>query len=171
MSIKEALRILDPATREEALSEYRTADVEEACRVVCAWVRKRPAAANRLASYEATGLEPEEVHKLISIDRWNKEAEDALYKFLQAEREERLIILPCKLSDTIYLIENIYQGKKRISAKVVFAQIDHFTIGDFGKPVLDCCTEDEHWYTALEPGDYYLTREDAEAALKQEVST
>ena len=53
---------------------------------------------------------------------------------------------------------------------MVLAQINHFTIGDLGKPVLDCYTEDENWYTALEPGDYYLTREAAEAALKQEVS-
>lgn len=46
MELKEALRILDHATREEALAVYggdcamRTATVEEACRVVCAYVRE-----------------------------------------------------------------------------------------------------------------------------------
>ncbi len=33
------------------------------------------AAVNRLADYEDTGLAPEEIHKLISIDRWNDAVE------------------------------------------------------------------------------------------------
>ena len=47
MELKKALRILDPATREEALAVYggdcamRAAAIEEACRVVCTWVRER----------------------------------------------------------------------------------------------------------------------------------
>ena len=50
MELKEALLILDPATRDEALAAYagdcamRSAAVEDACRVVCAWVREQLAA-------------------------------------------------------------------------------------------------------------------------------
>lgn len=93
---------------------------------------------------------------------------DHLRGLHQAEKDERLVVLPCKLADTVYVVESIMKGKKNIGEKVVSAQIDHVTIGESGKPVLDVCTETGNWYVALEAGEFWPTREEAEEALSHE---
>ena len=73
-------------------------------------------ALNRLAAYEDTGLEPEEIEKLCDMDRRAKMAEmlrdeekngistDRLRELVQADRDGRCIILPAKIGDTVYHI-------------------------------------------------------------------
>lgn len=125
-------------------------------------------ARERLAAYEDTGLTPERIHELISIDRWNDAVEQEWLKYLQAEKEKRLIILPCKVTDTVYAIESIYNGRKYAGEKVVSARIDHVTIGGTtGEPVFDLCTETGGWFYSMEPGQFFLTREEAEKALEE----
>ncbi len=133
------------------------------------------AAVNRLADYEDTGLAPEEIHKLISIDRWNDAVEKEWLKYLQMEKEGRLVILPCKVTDTVYITEAVFENEKQrkknkpSGERVVSAQIDHVTIGGTtGEPVFDLCTETGNWYYSMEPEQFYLTREAAEAALKEQ---
>ena len=68
----------------------------------------------RLADYEDTGLEPEEIGDF--INRWERAVEIAGYvkdtdadhinALLQAEKESRLVVLPCKVGDTVYEIRN-----------------------------------------------------------------
>lgn len=78
------------------------------------------------------------------------------------------MILPCKVKDTVYIIEDVFKKKKQIGAKVVSAQIDHVTIGGTtGKPVFDLCSETGKWYYSMETEDFYLTREEAETAVKE----
>ena len=70
---------------------------DEACRVarqqaetvneLCAWT-------DELKAYRETGLTPEEIHKLISIDRWNDAVEKEWLKHLQMEKDGRLVMLP-----------------------------------------------------------------------------
>ena len=91
---------------------------------------------------------------------------DHLRELVQAKKDGRLVVLPCKITDTIYIVESVFEKKKRVKSNVVSAQIDHITIGGSGKPVLDVETESEHWYYALEAGEYYMSREEAEAALE-----
>ena len=66
-------------------------------------------AANRLADYEDTGLTPEE------IDMDHEAAEtlrqlcqnydlDRLEKLAEADRDGRLVVLPCKLGDTLFRV-------------------------------------------------------------------
>ena len=127
-----------------------------------------------LKAYRETGRTPEEIHKLISIDRWNDAVEKEWLKYLQMEKERRLVVLPCKVTDTVYITETVFENgkqKKRnkpSGERVVSAQIDHVTIGGTGKPVFDLCTETENWYYSMEPEQFYLTREAAEAALKEQ---
>lgn len=113
--------------------------------------------ATRLAAYEDTGLESEQCAK-----------------YAQAEKEGRLMVLPCKVGDTVYTNIDMsgwyMRSKKRLySAKVVFIGLNaddgmggglinvkydkgdymnHFCFSDFGKTV-------------------FLTREEAEKALKE----
>mgnify|MGYP007014487068 FL=1 len=104
----------------------------------------------------------------------NQELKKEALPILQAKVQDRLVILPCKVTDTVYITETVFEnGKQRRKNKpsgerVVSAQIDHVTIGGTtGKPVFDLCTETGGWYYSMEPEQFYLTREDAEAALRE----
>ena len=127
-----------------------------------------------LKAYRETGQTPEEIHKLISIDRWNDAVEKEWLKYLQMEKDGRLVVLPCRVTDTVYITEAVFEnGKQKRRNKpsgeqVVSAQIDHVTIGGTGKPVFDLCTETGNWYYSMDPEQFYLTREAAETALKEQ---
>lgn len=138
-------------------------------------------ALKRLAAYEDTGLEPEEVAKCRDYREYvrrrfpNLQHIDVLSK---ADADGRLVVLPCKVGDTVYTniaMSGWYlRSKKRpYSAKVVFIGINaddgmgggminvtydkgdymnQFCFSDFGKTV-------------------FFNREEAEAAVEREVRT
>lgn len=69
---------------------------------------------NRLAAYEDTGLEPEEITDFMK--RWERSVEiaglckkggiDHLLELKKAEQDGRLVVLPCKVGDTVYWLHN-----------------------------------------------------------------
>lgn len=67
---------------------------------------------DRLGTYEDTGLEPEDVRRLqkdwtsliITIDEMG--CMPHLRELYEAEKEGRLVVLPCKVGDTVYEISN-----------------------------------------------------------------
>ena len=75
------------------------------------------AIANRLAEYEDTGLEPEKIVFLKNVvdDAFSDKPEftEQIRELLRAEKDGRLVILPCKVGDTIYRcgdpIKKIYE--------------------------------------------------------------
>lgn len=134
----------------------------------------------RLAEYEDTGLTPEQVVELITPDtvkirrmeRIMRQVEehggvDHLIALDVAACDGRVAILPCKKTITIYLIESVYNGRKKVKEVAVPADIDHFTIGENGPVITACTRETNHWYEALEPGDYYMTLDDALAEIEK----
>ena len=66
---------------------------------------------NRLAAYEDTGLEPEEIKRvhetLLTVQEKKSVMWNDLQKYLQAEAEGRLLVLPCKVGTTVYVIKNV----------------------------------------------------------------
>ena len=74
-------------------------------------------ALNRLAEYEDTGLEPEKIVLLKNIvdDAFPDKPEftEHIRELLRAEKDGRLVVLPCKVGDTIYRcgdpIKKIYE--------------------------------------------------------------
>lgn len=63
----------------------------------------------RLASYEATGLTPEEIECISKCANEDKaitkcpECLDArLRELAEADKNERVVVLPCKVGDTVY---------------------------------------------------------------------
>ena len=74
-------------------------------------------ALNRLAEYEDTGLEPEKIVLLKNIvdDAFSDKPEftEHIRELLRAEQDGRLMVLPCKVGDTIYRcgdpIKKIYE--------------------------------------------------------------
>lgn len=86
-------------------------------------------AVNRLSAYEDTGLTPSEVAKLA-----------------KAKADGRLVVLPCKVGDTVYEIDAICGQGEFLGYEIVKTNIDDQT-------------------TLGELGSMYLTHEEAEAAL------
>lgn len=115
------------------------------------------AALRKFAAYEDTGLEPEQVKDMAEnaetrLLAWFEanygKSVGYLMDLLDAEKEGRLVVLPCKVGDTVWEIKHSYVDWPDVSKK--FAHEKVFDLQDlekFGKTV-------------------FLTREEAEAALK-----
>lgn len=126
-------------------------------------------AANRLAAYEATGLEPEEVE----IMRESKaDAQfmltelcrlcdyDRLEELARAEHEGRLVVLPCKVGEYVY-IPNIEQNKvERVRVQGISISVSGRTILKFGGYPFESA-----WGDGCGK-DWFLAREEAEEALE-----
>lgn len=113
----------------------------------------------RLAAYEDTGLTPEEVLqkdkadeialKLMRLaDLESLCSYTRLRELAEADKDGRLVVLPCKVGDTVYRIFNPPSREPVISAHTLMS-VDYIVrwIDKFGKTV-------------------FLTREEAENALE-----
>lgn len=119
----------------------------------------------RLAAYEDTGLEPEEIEEAMSDCAETVAANqfaikdinemggiDHLRKLVQAEEDGRLVVLPCKVGTPVWYVEKEIVpngGKRKWKTQLSVKSIA------FDFSVLD-------WIDT----PIYLTREEAEAALK-----
>ena len=108
----------------------------------------------RLAAYEDTGLYPESVEalklsmmgKAISeITEFEGLPIDRLRGLAEADKDGRLVVLPCKPGDTVYMISWRLNGRHEIEERVF--SLTYFDPAKYGK-------------------DYFLTREEAEKALE-----
>lgn len=135
------------------------------------------AALERLADYEDTGLEPEEIEKMhdemvtcydesgvpYSVDAEENEAKHII-ELLEAESQGRLVVLPCKVGDTVYIASStrgVYEAKVR-----TFFCGNCGYIGDSSPDVRMIRTTSCDIPMADFNKTVFLTREEAEAALK-----
>ena len=109
-------------------------------------------AVKRLGHYEDTGLEPEEIKKHEAaynecLTRTYGPFKQKISQWLQAEQDGRLVVLPCKVGDTVYQIdaERVYESEVKW---IIF----------------DC--DDIAFDERAIGGSIFLTREEAEAELK-----
>ena len=133
---------------------------------------------NRLSAYEDTGLTPEEIKELRELctdevaelaRTLHKAIEsgevDHLRDLLQAEKEGRMVLLPCKVGDTVWVIwgkDVIYYIVDRIhilANNQVQIRAKHHVI------------DNVYLYPDMFGKTVFLTREEAEAALAQEGGT
>ena len=128
---------------------------------------------NRLAAYEETRLEPEDMKKAFNEDATLKLAGQILgvtpgrlRELAQAEKEGRLVVLPCKVGDTVY----------RVGASICkWRESNHCDEYCDGWQYRDCwegtraVLEEKFSLCDLESisKTVFLTREAAEAALKE----
>ena len=125
----------------------------------------------RLSSYEDTGLEPEEIADFMK--RWEQTVEiggmlkkyciDHIRDLLHAEQDGRLVVLPCKVGDTLF---DTYCGdireKEVVSVGFMLSKsVKHMTI--HANNFRGAITEIEMDRIGK---DIFYTREAAEAALK-----
>lgn len=140
---------------------------------------------NTLAAYEDTGLEPEEIttepygcvfycNRKCNLDgdfcaegpgcphEINAETAKHLLELAQAEKDGRLVVLPCKLHESIFYLED-GDWYDDVPCGVYFGQKQ----GEWNDSLLYEC-EDGFSFYAEEVGEtVFLTREEAEAALKK----
>ena len=76
------------------------------------------------------------------------------------------ITLPCNVGDTVYILEDKYKGKKVVGTEIIPGIVDHFTIGQLGRPIASISTD--HYWIYCESDEFYLTKEEAATALKKE---
>ena len=75
------------------------------CAMNCKW---EEAAWSRLAAYENKELEPEEITAMQhTLDEYHKVADP----LLRAQADGRLVVLPCKVGDTLWVTSNPWTGK------------------------------------------------------------
>lgn len=114
----------------------------------------------RLAAYENTGLEPEEIERTKSyMEPFTVQDMDRFREIMQAEKDGRLVVLPCLKGDVLWSYYNY-------PAKGVYS----FTVTDVsvlnGAVLLN--TDSCGVIPAVDVGrTVFLTREEAEAALKE----
>ena len=141
-------------------------------------------ALNRLAAYEDTGLEPEEIEKLCDMDRRAKMAEmlrdkgkngisiDRLREFVEADKDGRCVVLPVEVGQNVYFINQPFDSEI-CTAIVIGAEINLYT------PSCPIWLEIEWFSPTLGKHEYhsradlmigktvFLTREEAEKALQE----
>lgn len=115
----------------------------------------------RLAAYEGTGLEPEEITAMQhTLDEYHKVADP----LLRAQADGRLVVLPCKVGDRLYEVT----GRKTISVYKVRA----IRVELFGLFIEWDIVEGFVWQSlaGINAGEIgktvFLTREEAEKALE-----
>ena len=163
---------------------------------------------DRLAAYEDTGLEPEDIENTLANfssflcemtggmmsktnyttnvmvmaanDHFQRICDECredkhATELLDAEADGRLLVLPCKVGEIVWLLDERFVGRGRERWPMVRCKINEFAmVGESVFAVLDGA---ESWYSvsrfkALSVRDFgrtvFLTREEAEAALKGE---
>jgi hypothetical protein len=111
---------------------------------------------NRLAAYEDSGLSPEQVQGLkvsvkICEDCWNH---------AQAKADGRMVVLPCKVGDTIWKIKAVFS----YFSKPMEDRVDRIIISN--NEILVCCTGGAKFSIDSIGKTVFLTREEAEKALE-----
>lgn len=129
----------------------------------------RQKAINRLAAYEDTGLEPEEIKTAFNegallklTAQYLSTTPDRLREWAKADKDGRLVVLPCKVGDTVYAIRS-------------GCEICPFALAPCESEATEFCGKDVvrdlpfaiRWLEDIGKR-YFLTREEAEAALAGE---
>lgn len=101
---------------------------------------------NRLAEYEDTGLTPEQVKELAHDTTGPLHRK--IGEWIEADAAGRLMVLPCKVGDTVYRLQYLEPTPYRFVLGIVEIKFTLTWLEELGKTV-------------------FLTREEAEKALQE----
>lgn len=132
----------------------------------------------RLAAYEDTGLDPEEIADFMK--RWEQTVEiggmlkkygiNHIWDIIQAEQDGRLVMFPCKVGDTVYVIRTMTHSEALKSGVPEFR--DKWSNRKYARkraqyrPMIVEERKMVKTYFSKIGKTVFLTREEAEAALK-----
>lgn len=106
----------------------------------------------RLKAYEDAGLSPQACAEAREIEETLSGYDysiSRMVELMKADKEGRVLILPCKVGDTVYRLQYIEQPPGRFTVGIVPIKFALIWLEEFGKTV-------------------FLSREEAEKAMKGE---
>ena len=113
----------------------------------------------KLKAYEATGLDPEMCanYKTFEDEAISKGVPfKRIVALMEADRAGRLVVLPCKVGDTVYFA---------LLGRIIEKQV--FSIVSFSNSTRIYCDGTSEYFRPEDIGKtFFLTREEAEAALE-----
>lgn len=118
----------------------------------------------RLAAYEDTGLTPEEIKAPFTEDAMINLAAQALgvepirlRELAEADKDGRVVVLPCKVGDTVYFA---------LIGRIIEKQV--FSIVSFSNSTRIYCGGTSEYFRPEDIGKtFFLTREEAERAMQE----
>lgn len=118
----------------------------------------------RLAAYEDTGLTPEEIKAPFTEDTMINLAAQALgveprrlRELAEVDKDGRVVVLPCKVGDTVYFA---------LLGRIIEKQV--FSIVSFSNSTRIYCGGTSEYFRPEDIGKtFFLTREEAEKALEE----
>ena len=131
----------------------------------------------RLAAYEDTGLEPEEAEAckvalmgktLAEIKEIEGLSIERMKELAKAEAEDRLLILPCKVGDTVYRYSHVEQRMQALKCEGFLQNGLYWKVRCTDLVPSWVGNQKRHFYIAVSSfgKTVFLTREEAEAALR-----
>ncbi len=122
------------------------------------------AVCERLAAYEDIGLTPEEIKAPFTEDTMiNLAAQalgveaDRLREIAEADKDERVVVLPCKVGDTVYFA---------LLGRIIEKQV--FSIVSFSNSTRIYCGGTSEYFRPEDIGKtFFLARKEAEKALQE----
>ena len=116
---------------------------------------------DRLAAYEDTGMTPEQVEnaKTIIESAFEEDTSKAerIRKLLAADKDGRVVVLPCKVGDTVYFA---------LLGRIIEKQV--FSIVSFSNSTRIYCGGTSEYFRPEDIGKtFFLTRAEAERALQE----
>ena len=120
----------------------------------------------RLKAYEDTGLEPEAVETvklalaakhMVDLETLNNTTISRLVELAEADKDGRVVVLPCKVGDTVYFA---------LLGRIIEKQV--FSIVSFSNSTRIYCGGTSEYFRPEDIGKtFFLTREEAEKALRE----
>ena len=145
---------------------------ENECDGICTTCWRAGEAVDKLAAYEDTGFSPEEIKSAFTTDALISLAAQALgttperlRELGAADKEERVVVLPCKVGDTVYFVN----AKQILEFAVVGYAVDETGISwVYSEHVDKTGHTNERKFSPDRFGkNTFLTREEAERALQE----
>ena len=120
----------------------------------------------RLKAYEDTGIEPEAVETvklalaakhMVDLETLNNTPISRLVELAEADKDRRVVILPCKVGDTVYFA---------LLGRIIEKQV--FSIVSFSNSTRIYCGGTSEYFRPEDIGKtFFLAREEAEKALQE----
>lgn len=115
----------------------------------------------RLKAYEDTGLTPELVRETAELAIWvHDNGIEKIKEWIKADKEGRLVVLPCKVGDTVYFRTYDCNGTVDLGIQ------PHKVTAIVGYAIVRGKYTDVGLLPAQYGVSWFLTREEAEAALE-----
>lgn len=109
-----------------------------------------------------------EIEDILCPDNATEITLDELREMCEAKREQRCVIMPCKVGDRIWTIENVFNGRETIQmiGSRIIDEIKHNKLNK--NTMISKQPYEIHYYPSEIGKSIFLTRAEAESALVKE---